>query len=185
MFLPPASYSRHYHFCYLKCYFIFNYLIRCKKRLKAVWKVETRESEHWGEVYWNTGFPGGSGGKESTCNMGDPTHSSILAWRISWTEKPGRRQSMGSQRVGQGQHFHFHLLGHGAPLEEKQSNSAAGNTSKRQSPFICKTLKTHTSVRQMCGRLVPSEVGFHTGSLSKARHPPAQTEPVDPATVSS
>jgi len=28
------------------------------------------------------------------------THSSILAWRIPWTEKPGRLQSMGSQRVG-------------------------------------------------------------------------------------
>ena len=27
------------------------------------------------------------------------THSSILAWRIPWTEKPGRLQSMGSQRV--------------------------------------------------------------------------------------
>ena len=29
------------------------------------------------------------------------THSSILAWRIPWTEKPGRLQSMGLQRVGQ------------------------------------------------------------------------------------
>jgi len=28
------------------------------------------------------------------------THSSILAWRIPWMEKPGRLQSMGSQRVG-------------------------------------------------------------------------------------
>ena len=28
------------------------------------------------------------------------THSSILAWRIPWTEEPGRQQSMGSQRVG-------------------------------------------------------------------------------------
>ena len=27
-------------------------------------------------------------------------HSSILAWRISWTEEPGRLQSMGLQRVG-------------------------------------------------------------------------------------
>ena len=27
-------------------------------------------------------------------------HSSILAWRILWTEEPGRLQSMGSQRVG-------------------------------------------------------------------------------------
>ena len=28
------------------------------------------------------------------------THSSILAWRIPWTEVPGVLQSMGSQRVG-------------------------------------------------------------------------------------
>ena len=28
------------------------------------------------------------------------THSSILAWRIPWTEEPGGVQSMGSQRVG-------------------------------------------------------------------------------------
>ena len=28
------------------------------------------------------------------------THSSILAWRIPWTEEPGRLQSMGSQRAG-------------------------------------------------------------------------------------
>ena len=50
------------------------------------------------------GFPGGSDSKESACNAGDPglilgqedplekgmaTHSSILAWRIPWTEKPG------------------------------------------------------------------------------------------------
>ena len=27
------------------------------------------------------------------------THSSILAWRIPWTEEPGRLQSMGLQRV--------------------------------------------------------------------------------------
>ena len=28
-------------------------------------------------------------------------HSSTLAWKISWTEEPGRLQSMGSLRVGQ------------------------------------------------------------------------------------
>ena len=27
------------------------------------------------------------------------THSNILAWKIPWTEEPGRLQSMGSQRV--------------------------------------------------------------------------------------
>jgi len=57
------------------------------------------------------GLPGGSDGKESTCNAGglsweDPleegmaTHSSILAWRIPWTEEPGRVQSMVLKRVG-------------------------------------------------------------------------------------
>ena len=29
------------------------------------------------------------------------THSSIFAWKIPWTEQPGRLQSMGSQRVRQ------------------------------------------------------------------------------------
>ena len=41
------------------------------------------------------GFPGGSEGKESACNEEDPLEkgmascSSILAWRIPWTEKSG------------------------------------------------------------------------------------------------
>ena len=57
-------------------------------------------------------FPGGSDGKESACKVGDPgsirgwevplekemaAHSSILAWRITWTEEPGRLQSMDLQ----------------------------------------------------------------------------------------
>ena len=57
----------------------------------------------------------GSDGKEFACNAGDPssiphwedplekemvTHSSILAWRIPWTDEPGRLQSMELQRVG-------------------------------------------------------------------------------------
>ena len=31
-----------------------------------------------------------------------PTHSSIIAWRIPWTEEPGGLRSTGSQRVGHG-----------------------------------------------------------------------------------
>ena len=34
-------------------------------------------------------------GQEDTPEEEMATHSSILAWRISWTEKPGRLQSMG------------------------------------------------------------------------------------------
>ena len=61
------------------------------------------------------GFPAGSENKASACKAGDPglipglgrslememaTHSSILAWRIPWTEEPAGLQSTGSQRVG-------------------------------------------------------------------------------------
>ena len=63
-------------------------------------------------------FPGGTRGKESARSAGDlrdmvrslcgedsleegiATHSSILAWRIPWSEEPGGLQPMGSQRVG-------------------------------------------------------------------------------------
>ena len=54
------------------------------------------------------GFPGGSEVKVSACNVGDlgwkdplekemATHSSILAWKIPWTEEPGGLQSTGSK----------------------------------------------------------------------------------------
>ena len=63
----------------------------------------------------NEGFPGGSVIKNPTAmqemqvpslDQEDPleegmaTHFGILAWRIPWTEEPGRPQSIGSQRVG-------------------------------------------------------------------------------------
>ena len=39
-------------------------------------------------------------GLEDTLKEDMATHSSILAWRLPWTEEPGGLQSMGSQRVG-------------------------------------------------------------------------------------
>ena len=38
-------------------------------------------------------------GQEDTLEKRISTHASILAWRIPWTEEPGRLQSMGSPRV--------------------------------------------------------------------------------------
>ena len=38
-------------------------------------------------------------GREDPLEEGMATHSSVLAWRISWTEEPGGLQSMGSPRV--------------------------------------------------------------------------------------
>ena len=53
------------------------------KRLPAMWETWVR-----------------SLGQEDPLKKEMATHSSILAWKILWTEKPGRVQSMGSQRVG-------------------------------------------------------------------------------------
>ena len=38
-------------------------------------------------------------GQEGPLGEGMATHSSVLAWRIPWTEEPGRLQAMGLQRV--------------------------------------------------------------------------------------
>ena len=39
-------------------------------------------------------------GWEDPLEKGMATHSSILAWQITWMEEPGGLQSVGSQRVG-------------------------------------------------------------------------------------
>ena len=66
------------------------------------------------QVVFSIDFPGGSDGKASVYNGGDlvrslgwedplekemAIHSSTIAWKIPWTEEPGRLQPMGSQRV--------------------------------------------------------------------------------------
>ena len=81
------------------------------------------------------GFPGGASGKETTYHAGEvrtyagdirdagsipgsgrspeegmATHSSILAWRIQWTEEPGGLRSMGSQRIRPKQFSTAHIL---------------------------------------------------------------------------
>ena len=49
---------------------------------------------------WEAWVP--SLGQEDPQEEGTAIHSSILAWRIPWTEEPGRLQSLGSQRVRRG-----------------------------------------------------------------------------------
>ena len=39
-------------------------------------------------------------GSRRSLKEGRATHSSVLAWRIPWTEEPGGLQSIGLQRVG-------------------------------------------------------------------------------------
>ena len=53
------------------------------KRLPAMWETQVQ-----------------SLGREDPLEKEMAAHCSILAWKIPWTEEPGRLQSMGSQRVG-------------------------------------------------------------------------------------
>ena len=53
------------------------------------------------------------------------THSSILAWKIPWTEKPGGLQSMGSQRIGHEIDLTLTLLYQKATLKQcRRSNES-------------------------------------------------------------
>ena len=76
------------------------------------WRIPwTEEIVEW-TIRW--GFPGGAAVKNLPPNSGTQetrvqslgqeeetaTHFSFLAWKIPWTEEPGRPQSTGLQRVG-------------------------------------------------------------------------------------
>ena len=70
------------------------------KHLSTMWKTQV----------WSLG-------REDTLEKEMAIHSSTIAWKIPWTEEPGRLQSLGSQRVGHEFTFTFtltlvlHILG--------------------------------------------------------------------------
>ena len=85
-------------------------------------------ADQLGYYTWGKGFSDGSDGKKNLPGMqetwvwsldqedpwekGMATHSSILAWKILWSEEPGGLQSMGSQRVRPDwAHTHTLILG--------------------------------------------------------------------------
>ena len=84
-------------------------------------------------------LPGGSVGREYTCNArgvgsipglgrspggGNGDHSTILAWEIPWTEEPGGLQSIGSQRdIGVTKHARTHMYAYGCVTLQCTLNS--------------------------------------------------------------
>ena len=80
------------------------------KNLPAVWENSAMQ-ETWVQ----------SLGQEDTLEEKMATHSSVLAWRVPWTEEPGRLPSVGSQRVG----------------HEWATNTLTVSVSKMSSGFIC------------------------------------------------
>ena len=74
-------------------------VVQMVKNLPAMWETQV----------WSLG-------QEDPVGKELATHSGILAWRIPWTEEPGRVVSMGLQRVGHNwatnTHTHTHIQGH-------------------------------------------------------------------------
>ena len=60
-------------------------------------------------------------GQEDPLEKEMATHSSILAWEISWTEEPGELQSMGLQRVGNDWETNAYAMQSPHDMEEKYS----------------------------------------------------------------
>ena len=54
----------------------------------------------WKSVVYNAGDPGLIPGSGRSPGEGNGNPLQDIAWKIPWTEEPGRLQSMGSQRVG-------------------------------------------------------------------------------------
>ena len=90
-------------------------------------------------------------GRDDPLEKGMATHSSILAWRIPWTEEPGRLKSMGSQRVGHDWAcilcMHFIKLTNILFVLDLVYN------------YI--NAYTHCYLKQLYLHLVPSKTGFH------------------------
>ena len=77
-----------------------------------------------------------SPGREDPLEKEMATHSSILAWKISWTKEPGGLQSMGSQRVGHDWATNTYLLMETAPVAPSIVRSWRQKEQVRLS-FIC------------------------------------------------
>ena len=94
------------------------------------------------------------------------THFRTLAWKIPWREAPGRRQSMGSLRVGTTERLHFHFSlsgigeGNGNPTPVLFPGKSHGWRSLVGcSPWGCTELDTiDTTLQQQHRILVTSDI---------------------------
>ena len=110
------------------------------KRLFTVWETRVRAL-----------------GREDPLEKEMATHSSTIAWKIPWTEEPGRLQSMGSQRVGHD--WATSLCFKRAFLSPIcfQAHSQPTNTICN---VVCLNLWTFTTWRFICRRLAVYQLNY-------------------------
>ena len=100
-------------------------------------------------------------GQEDPLEKEMATHSSILAWRIPWTEKPGGLQSMGSQRVRHNWETNTHIYNNTclkwfnfeSPTQDKSLNftiySFRSNTAGKTG-FVRLNKKQYSILKTIC-----------------------------------
>ena len=83
--------------------------------------------------------------REDPLEKGKATHSIILAWKIPWTEEPGRLRSMGSQRVGQTEQFHMYIY---YSAQSCPSNEPSNSTFQRVADVLelCSPSSPHSKL---------------------------------------
>ena len=82
------------------------------------------------------------------------THSSHLAWRISWTEEPAELQSMGMQRVRHNVAINTFLFRKKTLDRQKTERSVK---KKKPAKHLSKQLQPETRDREHCSQEAPSE----------------------------
>ena len=108
------------------------------------------------------------------------THSSTLAWKIPWTEEPGRLQSMGSLRVGMTKQLHFHFSlsciggGNGNPLQ-----CSCLENPRAEEPGGLQSMGSHRvghNWSDLAAAAARALKGFSVGALVKIRLPMQKTK---------
>ena len=144
--------------------------------------------------------PGGSAGKESACNeeawvrslgwedsleKGMATHSNIFAWRIPWTEEPGRPpQSRGSQSRTWLRDFNFQRYTNDQQAHEKMlniTNHSVQLSSVAQScPTLCDPMNHSTPGLPVHHKLLEFTQVHRVGDAIQPSHPLSSPSPPAP-----
>ena len=110
--------------------------------------------------------------QEDSLKKAVATHSSTFAWRIPWTEEPGRLQFMGSQRVGHDwtTHTHTHTYTHTLTSFTKKKK-------KKKPPLLPRTVLPPTVELFLCSKILgaQSSVPFLFSSWSPPLPPVGTT----------
>ena len=108
-------------------------------------------------------------GREDPLEKEMATHSSILAWRILWTEEPGGLQFTGSQRVrhnwATSLNFHFHAKGRecwqNVPISRSEMNTDELALCSISTVLVKNTIHKYICVYQLWNTMCVASVTLH------------------------